>query len=147
MPVMSPESAHPFLANGLFHKANNPYSTANETAKQNDLTPNKGNAISQISELAAVISSNTAKVNEFLKDNCLPFPSFEEDGPLNLGLSPEAEQARIAVLEASTEIHDLLLGPIELLRPTVRLINLFDIYQSNINNHPPDQRSQPRGHI
>lgn len=34
--------------------------------------------------------------------------------------APEIEKARIAAIEASMELQDLLTGPIQLLRPIVR---------------------------
>lgn len=77
------------------------------------------NMTSEIAELGASISRNTAFVNEYLQTNHLPLPSFHEDGPTDLKLSPDAEKARIAALEASIQLNDLLRGPVELLRPTV----------------------------
>ena len=74
---------------------------------------------SRISELAALVSSNTDRVNHYLASKALPSPSFDENGPVDLKLSPEIEQARIAAIDASTELQALLLGPIDLLRPIV----------------------------
>lgn len=74
---------------------------------------------SRIAELAALVSSNTAIVDEYLASNSLPTPSFDENGPVNLQLSPEAETARNAAIDASMELQALLLGPENLLRPIV----------------------------
>ena len=78
---------------------------------------------SQISELATSIAANIAVVNEHLHKNNLPFPSFHEDGPVDLMLSPEAENAKTTAIEACLRLRDLLCGPVELLRPTVSFVN------------------------
>ena len=91
----------------------------------------------RIAELSAIISSNTLKVDEYLKTHGRPSPSFDVDAPCDLGIPPEAveiEQSRRAALEASLELSDLLQGPTSLLRPVVRIlqhgpptIKLFDL--------------------
>lgn len=68
-----------------------------------------------ITELAVIISTNTAKVNRYLLAKKLPLPSFNVDAP-NKSLidpqeSPEVEAARIQIIDASLMIHDLMLGP------------------------------------
>lgn len=77
---------------------------------------------SRIAELSAIISTNTAKVDEYLKSHSLPSPSFGEDHPADLGIPPDAveiDNARNVALEASIELQDLLQGPASLLRPIV----------------------------
>ena len=77
---------------------------------------------SRIAELSAIISTNTAKVDEYLKSHNRPSPSFGEDHPADLGIPPDAveiDNARNAALEASIELQDLLQGPASLLRPIV----------------------------
>ncbi|KAL9593184.1 MAG: hypothetical protein Q9179_006045 [Wetmoreana sp. 5 TL-2023] len=86
-----------------------------------------GNQSSKISELAESVAVNTAVVNEYLHQHNLPFPSFHEDGPVDLMLGLEAEKARITALEACLHLHDLLCGPLELLRPT----SVFDCLEDN----------------
>lgn len=76
---------------------------------------------SRIAELAALISSNTQKIDEYLASNSLPRPSFEEDGPVKLGLPAELEAARSATLNATAELEALLKTPDDLLRPIVSL--------------------------
>ena len=78
---------------------------------------------SEIAKLAASVLTNTVKIDDFLQTNKLPSPSFHEDGPIDFGLSPEVESARVAALEASLRLHDLLRGPVELIRPTVYIPN------------------------
>ena len=74
---------------------------------------------SEIARLAALVLTNTVRVDDYLQENGLPVPSFHEDGPIDLSLSPEIEAARVAALEASLRLNDLLRGPVELVRPTV----------------------------
>lgn len=70
---------------------------------------------SQIADLAARISANTAKVNEYYLSKQLPLPSFESDGPLKSlvppGLEPEIEAARQAVIFDCQELRILMQGP------------------------------------
>ncbi|TVY17141.1 O-methyltransferase bik3 [Lachnellula arida] len=68
-----------------------------------------------ITELAVIISTNTAKVNRYLLAKKLPLPSFNVDAPnkslINPQEAPEIEAARIKIIDASRMIHDLMLGP------------------------------------
>lgn len=70
---------------------------------------------SQIADLAARISANTAKVNEYYLVHKLPLPSFEVDGPLGSlippGAAPEIEAARQAVIFDCQELRILMQGP------------------------------------
>lgn len=70
---------------------------------------------SQIADLAARISANTAKVNEYHLAHKLPLPSFEVDGPLRSlippGAAPEIEAARQAVIFDCQELRILMQGP------------------------------------
>ena len=70
---------------------------------------------SRIAELAAAVAQHTQKIDNFLTANRLPYPSFDTHGPADLGLPPEIEQSRIAALQASQELNDLLQGPRDLL--------------------------------
>ena len=104
---------HPSTKGTAF--VNESHAETHDTAKTND------NNTVEILELATSVARNIAIVNDYLQANNLPFPSFHEDGPIDLKLNPEAEKARITALEASMHLHDLLLGPTELLRPTVSI--------------------------
>lgn len=78
-----------------------------------------------ISELASIIATNTAKVDKYLSSNNLPSPSFDVDAPSTSLIPPEAEEieaARAAVIDATTKLHRLMLGPRDYLQSfTVRL--------------------------
>ena len=76
----------------------------------------------EIAKLAALILTHTVKIDEFLQTNKLPSPTFHEDGPIDFGLSTEVESARVAAIEATLRLHDLLRGPVELVRPTVYIL-------------------------
>ena len=76
----------------------------------------------RMAHLAALISSNTAKIDMYLKSQGLPSPSFDVDAPNDLGIPPEAtdiDDVRKSALEASIELQDLLQGSTSLLRPVV----------------------------
>lgn len=94
---------------------------------------------SEILELATSIAANTAVVDEYLHRNNLPFPSFHEDGPVDLMLGSKAEEARITAIEACLHLHDLLRGPIELLRPTVSFVKLLESSSYTTNSLPIDR--------
>jgi hypothetical protein len=70
---------------------------------------------SKIADLATRVAIHTQKVDAYLAEKSLPQPSFDEDGPLDLGLPADIEQSRIIVLQATQELNDLLKGPRDLL--------------------------------
>lgn len=76
---------------------------------------------SKIAELSSVIARNTARVDEYIRSHNLSPPSFQVDGPVDLKLPEEVEEARVAAIDASQELNDLLRGPIALVRPVVSL--------------------------
>ena len=68
---------------------------------------------SRISELAALIRLKTDKLDTYFSSNGLPPLSFDHDfaqGTLPL----DVEEARDAILQATDEMHDLMLGPRQL---------------------------------
>ena len=100
---------------------------------------------SEIAKLAAAVLTNTVKIDDYLQTNNLPSPSFHKDGPIDLKLSADAEAARVAALEASTRLNDLLRGPVELVRPTVILLCSTRIWFGALTlfAQPSDQCGQP----
>jgi hypothetical protein len=68
----------------------------------------------RIAELANTIAASVAKLQEVLSAKNLPFPSFNEDAPSSFPL--EASDARDAVLDATSELHDLLMEPMILIQ-------------------------------
>lgn len=70
-------------------------------------------ALSRISQLAEIISRSVAHVDETLSTHKVPQPSFDEDA--SASLPSEVSDARDAILDASAELYDLLLDPLELL--------------------------------
>ena len=63
---------------------------------------------SRIVQLAATIQEHTAKVDAYLASQSLQPLSFDVDFPL---LPPELEGSRLAVLQATDELTDLMHGP------------------------------------
>ena len=77
---------------------------------------------SRVSHLSEQIATNVARLHGYWKSHNLPFPSFDIDGPVDVSISTdhaEIEAARIAAIEASMELQDLLQGPMLSLRPIV----------------------------
>lgn len=77
-------------------------------------------ADNRIVQLAREIINNTTKVDAHLNGKGLPSPSFHEDGPVDFGIqSEEISRARENAVDASLELHNLLLGPSLTVRPYV----------------------------
>ena len=76
-------------------------------------------ACPRILGLASIISTSIATFHELLIANNQPLPSFEADN--HWSLSEELEEARNAVIDAATELRDLLLEPADLLRMYARV--------------------------
>jgi hypothetical protein len=71
-------------------------------------------SFASISELADSIKANANILEEYLKTNNLPPPSFDVNGPTNITI-PTNElkvlKARGAVVSAAQELRNLVLGP------------------------------------
>ncbi|MCJ1369595.1 hypothetical protein MMC20_000807 [Loxospora ochrophaea] len=92
----------------------------------------------KIVELAALVQTNTAKLDGYLQEHSLPSPSFDEDGPVDLSIeSDEIQKARVMAMEASLELYDLLLGPALCLRPVLNGTSLEAIYKYDIASKVP----------
>ncbi|KAK4242367.1 O-methyltransferase [Achaetomium macrosporum] len=95
---------------------------------------------SRIVQLAESVARNTKVLNSYLRDHKLPLPSFEADGPVDLGISadaPHVEQARTEAIEAAAELVDLLQGPWVALRPITSGISLHAISRWDIATKVP----------
>jgi hypothetical protein len=75
-------------------------------ASSNDTTP-------RIVELAAQISSSVTKLQEKLSAQGAPTPSFAENGPESL--PSDVSSLKDAVLDATAELHEILLDPLYLI--------------------------------
>lgn len=71
--------------------------------------------MSRIQELATTIAANTEKIDHFLTTEKMPTPSFDIDGPQTLDLPSDLQKSRDLVIDATTELKELLQGPKELL--------------------------------
>ena len=69
----------------------------------------------RITELAGIIQSNTAKLDEYLNVQGIKSPSFEIDAPEKLSLPAAVAKARETILDATNELHNLVLGPVQFL--------------------------------
>ena len=77
----------------------------------------------RIAELAVRIKENTFKVDEYMRCNGLPSPTFDEDGPVDFKIqSREIQEARAIAIDSTLELHQLLLGPALCLRPVVSMV-------------------------
>lgn len=78
---------------------------------------------SSIVELANTISQNASKIDEYLRSQGLPTPSFAIDAPPIMTLPPLLMRSRDEILEACSELQALTEGPVahltRLTSPTV----------------------------
>jgi phenylalanine-4-hydroxylase len=66
---------------------------------------------SRIVYLASIIASNTRKVDNYLSTHGLPSP-FDVAAPLRTDLPNDIAQANNAVVEATSQLQALMLGPL-----------------------------------
>jgi hypothetical protein len=71
--------------------------------------------MSRIQELARIIAFHTDVIDKFLFSNDLPRPSFDIDGLEMSSLPKDIQKSRDNVIDATTELKELLQGPKELL--------------------------------
>jgi hypothetical protein len=70
----------------------------------------------RISQLSSLIAEYTATIDNFFIEIKLQTPSFEADALASLPIPQDAEAvkaARLALIEACTELRDLVTGPKE----------------------------------
>ena len=79
---------------------------------------------SRVIKLAEDIASNVAKIDTYTKSQGLPSPSFEADSPPQLLFHPEISTLRQKTLDATDELHALMLGPVGILTPSVCKLQL-----------------------
>ncbi|KAJ9299733.1 hypothetical protein DTO271G3_2617 [Paecilomyces variotii] len=98
---------------------------------------------SELLKLASAISSSTATLDRYLKDNGLPEPSFDATAPPQLALkSVEAFQAKNSAINACLELLDRLQGPLTCMLPLYNGSALQAISRYNIATHVPIDGSE-----
>lgn len=91
-------------------------------------------------ELSSSISKNTAIIDQYLKDNDLPQPSFDKHEPIwDKDFPAEIQQARIAVQDATSELSELTMGSQKLLSQAANrgVTNMDTIYSLDIPHKIP----------
>lgn len=74
-----------------------------------------GDCDSRIVQLARIISTCVTNINDALLEIGLPSPSFDENTPV-AHLPPGISDYQDTVLDATAELHDLLLEPLHLIK-------------------------------
>ena len=69
-------------------------------------------SVSRLRQLADTISASVRKIEEGLSAKGIATPSFDQDASFNIPL--ELSTDHDAVLDATAELHDLLLEPLNL---------------------------------
>ncbi|KAM7187060.1 6-hydroxytryprostatin B O-methyltransferase, partial [Naviculisporaceae sp. PSN 640] len=75
--------------------------------------------VSRLVQLAHTISESVSKIDHVLSKRGLPPLSFDEDLPIRY-LPKDLSQARDLILDATAELHDLLLEPLHLVKEHTR---------------------------
>ena len=88
--------------------------------------------LTRISELASIIALKTAEIDAYTSAKNVPSPSFDPDFPPRLLLHPDIAASRQAILDATDELHALMLGPVGILTPSVRIARLFCVMLHNL---------------
>ena len=65
----------------------------------------------RIVQLSNSIQENTAKFDAFFSSHGIPTPSFGVETPLELEFPNDIKSCRSTILEATDELHTLVLGP------------------------------------
>lgn len=73
-----------------------------------------GESLPRILQLAATITESVRTLQDTLLAKGLPTPSFDEHAEFSI--PDEASSARDSILDASAELHDLLMDPLVLVR-------------------------------
>lgn len=77
--------------------------------------------MSRIRKLASLIEANTLRIDAHLTAEKLPFPSFDASYNGNAWTDEDISESLQVVLEATDELHALMLGPLGILTsPSVR---------------------------
>lgn len=72
----------------------------------------------RIVELSQTIADGTQTVGKYLTARNIATPSFDVHGPISINIPPEfpdVAAAHAAVIDATKELHSLMLGPTALL--------------------------------
>lgn len=75
--------------------------------------------MASVQELGERIARNSALVNKWLASKKCKIPSFHQDADQEFpstANSPEIETARLAIIDDTSALHDLIIGPGEVLR-------------------------------
>ncbi|KAI1809228.1 S-adenosyl-L-methionine-dependent methyltransferase [Poronia punctata] len=81
------------------------------TCEENTMA--SGASVSKLLSLAKTISASVAKIEEALSAEEIPSPSFDQDSIFNIPVTVSRD--RDIVLDATAELHDLLLEPLNLI--------------------------------
>jgi len=74
---------------------------------------------SRLTELTNIIATETEKIDQFFAKNGIPHLSFDPDAPADFPVpssNAEIQEARRTIVNATKELHDLMVGPRETIR-------------------------------
>ena len=76
-----------------------------------------------LTDLAHTLLKNASELEAYFNATNQPAPTFNEHYPPELPLSEDMQSVRSLIVDTCLELHDLVVGPAMLLRPTVRKIS------------------------
>lgn len=85
---------------------------------------------SRIVQLANTILASVNKIDEFLSAEGIESPSFDQNASFNIPLDITTDHD--AVLDATAELHDLLLEPLNLIHRHGGVSKFVCIHNSNV---------------
>ena len=100
-------------------------------------------ATGDIKELASLILKNATIYETYFMSHGLPAPSFEADAFPEAPLPAEVVAARETILEASTELQELVRGPVGIVRNTATYVSR--VYGKG--RHPVADRGCQHAHL
>ena len=63
-------------------------------------------------ELSAKLQSGISQLHQYVEENSVQWTSFDLDSALTVSLPPSLQKIREKAIEATEELHTLLLGPL-----------------------------------
>jgi hypothetical protein len=118
---------------------------------QGDMANGSPNQTQRLTELSDIIAAKTKAIDDYFKANNLPALTFDPSGPPDFPVpstNEEIQRARRAVVNATQELHDLMVGPRESVRWMAWSVSLLSAFSSRPPSDPFEPAAaMPRGRL
>lgn len=127
IPLTPPESS-PIESSHFSNKSKGSILKSSEEAN-----PIPATEVSNLVKLAQLISKETEKLDSYMRDNGLPSPTFDVEGTAGFSTLPEdILKSRQAIVHATSELKELVVGPTESLRWMAWDVSIHDSFSNSI---------------